>query len=183
MAALAGRLVSTDAGGHGGLGGAGADGPVDGHRAAGGAAGEADALDLQGVVAVGLEGDDVADVLGRVGRVAGAAEGGGVLLAAVGSRRACRRPRPGPGSRCWTPWPGRPWPGSCSGWPGTARPSRPPPGPGGRGRPAGPGRRRRLGQAGARGSLLVGCSFVAVSAGTGDRASGRIKETGEAAEP
>ena len=55
----------------------------------GGALGEGDALDLHGVVAVGLDGDDVADGLGGVGRVAPAAEGGRVLLAAVeGDRHA-----------------------------------------------------------------------------------------------
>ena len=56
---------------------------MDGDRGAGRALGEGDALDLHRVVAVGLDGDHVADGLGRAGGVAAAAEGGRVLLAAV----------------------------------------------------------------------------------------------------
>ena len=56
---------------------------MDGDRGAGRSLGDGDALDLHGVVAVGLDGDHVADLLGRAGRVAAAAERGRVLLAAV----------------------------------------------------------------------------------------------------
>src|SRR4029453_8779544 len=70
-------------GGHGRLLGAVADGAVDVDRGAGRALGEGDALDLHGVVAVGLDGDHVADLQGGGGRGAGAPERGRVLLAAV----------------------------------------------------------------------------------------------------